>query len=228
MRAETLSAQRYDFLESFRSIRSALMFMGDNGNRPRSLLIASSVPQEGKSTVALYLAATLARGGCKVLLVDGDMRQSRLHRHFDAASSPGLAEILDDEVSAQRAIVVTSLTNLAFLPAGAPKMEPGELVLRSQLPTFLNEMSPRFDYIIVDSPPVLAAADATAVAAMVDGVLFVVRGASTSARLVREGLAVLRQRRARVLGLIFNRARSSPFEYHPFQRYKNAYAWHPA
>jgi polysaccharide biosynthesis transport protein len=228
MRPEVLSAQRYDFLESFRSIRSALMFMGDNGNRPKTLLVASSVPREGKSTVALYLAATMARGGCNVLLVDGDMRRSKLHRHFDVANSPGLAEILNHEVSAKQAIVTTPLKNLAFLPAGAPSVDPGELVLRSQLTTFLKEVSPRFDYILVDSPPVLAADDASAVASSFDGVLFVVRGASTSARLVREGLATLQQRRARVLGLIFNRAHSSPFEYHPYQRYQRAYGWRAA
>jgi capsular exopolysaccharide synthesis family protein len=225
---EALSGQRFEFLESFRSIRSALWFMGENGSRPKTILVSSSLPEEGKSTVAVYLAATMAKAGSRVLLVDGDMRRAKLHRHFNVGSSPGLAEILSRELSANQAIVVSSLPNLAFLPAGAPGIEPGELVLSSQLHDFLEQVSPRYDHIILDSPPVLAADDAAALAPNVDGVLFVVRGAYTSARMVREALAILRQRHARVLGLVFNRAFSSPFEYHPYQRYRKEYRWEAA
>ena len=161
------------------------------------------------------------------MLIDGDMRRAKLHRHFGVASSPGLAEILNQEVSPDQAIVDTPLENLSFVPAGAPSLEPGELVLRSQWGVFLKEMHSRFDYVIVDSPPVLAADDAATLAPSVDGVLFVVRGSFTSARMVREALDALRQRHARVLGLIFNRAISSRFEYHHYQRYKEEYRWQP-
>jgi capsular exopolysaccharide synthesis family protein len=226
MRPEILAGQKFEFLESFRSIRSALYFMNQNGARPKTLLITSSVPQEGKSTVALYLAATLAVGGSRVLLIDGDMRKAKLHRHFGLASSPGLAEILNGEIPPADAINGTSIQNLSFLAAGCASAEPGELVLRSQLNEFLNNIYPQFDYIIADSPPVLAADDASTMSPSVDGVLYVVRGTYTSARMVHEGLDALRQRQARVLGLIFNRALSSPFEFHPYQKYKNEYRWH--
>jgi capsular exopolysaccharide synthesis family protein len=226
MRPEILTAQKFEFLESFRSIRSALYFMNQNGSRPKTLLITSSVPDEGKSTVALYLSATMAVGGSRVLLIDGDMRRAKLHRHFGVASSPGLAEILNDEVPVADALSGSAIENLTFLPAGAPSAEPGELVLRPQLKVLLNEVYSQFDYIIVDSPPVLAADDATTMAPSVDGVLYVVRGTYTAARMVREGLDALRQRQARILGLIFNRAMSSAFEYHPYQKYKSEYRWH--
>jgi polysaccharide biosynthesis transport protein len=227
MRPEILAGQKFEFLESFRSIRSALYFMNQNGTRPKTLLITSSVPQEGKSTVALYLAATMAVGGARVLLVDGDMRKAKLHRHFGLASSPGLAEILNGELPPADAINGTSIQNLSFLAAGCASAEPGELVLRSQLHEFLAEVHSHFDYVIMDSPPVLAADDAPTLAPSVDGVLYVVRGTYTSARMVREGLDALRQRHARVLGLIFNRALSSPFEYHPYHRYRDEYRWRP-
>ena len=228
MRPEILAGQKFEFLESFRSIRSALYFMNQNGTRPKTLLITSSVPQEGKSTVALYLAATMAVGGARVLLVDGDMRKAKLHRHFGLASSPGLAEILNGEIPPTDAINGTSIQNLSFLAAGCASAEPGELVLRAQLNDFLSEVHSHFDYVIMDSPPVLAADDAATLAPSVDGVLYVVRGTFTSARMVREGLDALRQRHARVLGLIFNRALSSPFEYHPYHRYRDEYRWRPA
>jgi capsular exopolysaccharide synthesis family protein len=228
MRPEVLAGQKFEFLESFRSIRSALYFMNQNGTRPKTLLITSSVPQEGKSTVALYLAATMAVGGARVLLVDGDMRKAKLHRHFGLASSPGLAEILNGELPPADAINGTSIPNLSFLAAGCATAEPGELVLRSQLNDFLSEVHSHFDYVILDSPPVLAADDAATLAPSVDGVLYVVRGTFTSARMVREGLDALRQRHAHVLGLIFNRALSSPFDYHPYHRYRDEYRWRPA
>ncbi len=226
LRPEILNAQKFEFLESFRSIRSALHFMDRNGSRPKTILITSSVPEEGKSTVALYLSATMAVGGARVLLIDGDMRRAKLHRHFGVASSPGLAGILNDEVTVADALAGSAIPNLTFLPAGAPSVEPGELVLRSRLNELLSEVYSQFDYIILDSPPVLAADDAATIAPNVDGVLYVVRGTYTAARMVREGLDALRQRQARILGLIFNRALSSAFEDHPYQRYKSEYRWH--
>jgi Mrp family chromosome partitioning ATPase len=92
----------------------------------------------------------------------------------------------------------------------------------------LSQLQSRYDYILVDSPPVLAADDAATLAPDFDGVLFVVRGTFTSARVVRDALQTLRQRQARVVGLIFNRAISSPFKYHPYARYKSEYRWQPA
>src|SRR5438132_12975168 len=118
----------------------------------------------------------MAIGGPRVLLIDGDMRRAKLHRHFGVPSSPGLAEILVGETGAELAVVQTALENLMFLPAGAASLEPGELVLRSQWNVFLEEIYPKYDYIIIDSPPVLAADDAATLAPRVDGVLFVVRG----------------------------------------------------
>jgi capsular exopolysaccharide synthesis family protein len=224
---EVLEKQRFEFLESFRNIRSALLFMGNGGAKPKTIIIASSVPDEGKSTVALYLAATMALGNSRVLLVDADMRRGTLHEFFGLAPSPGLAEILNRETSAARAIVHPELNNLAFLPAGQAKRNPGELVLSSEWSCFLEEVRQQFDYVLVDTPPVLATNDVAGLASKADAVLFVVRASYTSARMARGALGVLRQRHAKVLGLIFNRAVSSPYEQPHYQRYRRAYGWKP-
>jgi capsular exopolysaccharide synthesis family protein len=223
---ESLEKQRFEFLEAFRSIRSSLLFMGNGGTKPKIILVTSSVPEEGKSTVALYLAATLARGNSRVLLVDADMRRATLHKFFGAEPTPGLAELLNEEISCVDAFP-TGLENLALLPAGDAKRNPGELVLSQVWPAFLAEAKPQFDYILVDSPPVLAADDAATLAPQVDGVLFVVRGSFTSARMARGALDALRQRHVNVLGLIFNRAVSSPCERQYYGRYQRAYHWEP-
>jgi polysaccharide biosynthesis transport protein len=224
---EALDKQRFEFLEAFRGIRSSLLFMNNGGTKPKTIIVASSVPEEGKSTVALYLAATLARGNSRVLLIDADMRRATLHRFFGTASRPGLAEVLNEEISFAEAIVPTGLENLALLPAGEANRNPGELVLSPVWPGFLTEVKSRFDYILVDTPPVLAADDAASLAPKMDGVLFVVRGSFTSARMARGALDALRQRHVRVLGLIFNRAVSSPYELPDYRRYRRAYRWEP-
>ncbi|MEW6301907.1 MAG: polysaccharide biosynthesis tyrosine autokinase [Verrucomicrobiota bacterium] len=224
---EALEKQRFEFLESFRTIRSSLLFMGNGGTKPKTILISSSVPKEGKSTVSLYLAATMAMGNARVLLVDADMRRGRLHEYFAASATPGLAEILNGESSFSDAVVHPDLENLALLPAGDARRHPGELVLSAEWSRFLSQVRERFDFILVDTPPLLAASDASALAPQVDGVLFVVRASYTSARMAGQALDALHQRRARVLGLIFNRAIPSRYECNGYQRYASSYHWEP-
>ena len=223
----SVQRQRFEFLESFRSLRASLLFMGNGTPKPKTILVASSVPDEGKSTVSLYLAATIAMANSRVLLIDADMRRATLHKFVGAPAGPGLAELLNRQISFKQAIVQTGLENLSFLPAGEPNLNPGELVLSPMWHRFLAEIREQFDYIIVDTPPVLAADDASTLATKMDGVLFVVRGSYTSARMASGALDVLRQRHTRVLGLVFNRAISSPLEHNYYQRYQDAYRWKP-
>lgn len=219
--------QRFEFLEAFRNLRASLLFMNNGGPRPKTIVITSSAPEEGKSTVALYLAATLARGNARVLLVDGDMRRPSLHTVFGLPSGPGLAELLNGEVPSVHVSFPDGQENLALLPAGAARRNPGDLVLSPAWAQFLASVHSQFDFILVDTPPVAAADDAAALAPKADGVLFVVRALSTSARMARGALDILRQRHARVLGLIFNRAEASPCEHQYYQPYAHAYHWEP-
>ena len=227
LRLEVLEKQRFEFMEAFRNLRSSLLFMNNGAPRPKTILIASSVPEEGKSIVALYLASTLALGNSRVLLIDADMRRGGLHRFVGAASGPGLAEVLEREKPFANAIVQTGLENLSFLPAGDAKRNPGELVLRPEWGRLLDEVGRQFDYVVVDTPPVLATDDAAALAHKVDGILFVVRASFTSSRVASGALDQLRQRHVQVLGLILNRAVASPYEYHGYQRYRKGYRWKP-
>lgn len=219
--------QRYEFAEAFRNIRASLLFMHNGAPRPKTIAIASSVPEEGKSTVALYLATALARANSRVLLVDGDMRRPNLHNYFNLPLNPGLAELLDEQISFAEAIQSTGVENLALLPAGEAKRNPGELVLSSAWPSLLAAAKSQFDYVIVDTPPVAATDDAASLTPKADGVLFVVRAMSTSARVASDALEILRLRHARVMGLIFNGAESSPCERPYYQPYADAYHWRP-
>lgn len=225
---EGLEMQRFEFLEAFRNIRASLLFMRNGGTGPKTILITSSVPEEGKSTIALYLAITLAKGGSRVLLIDGDMRRPGLHHYFSLPAGPGLAEILNDEASALEVVLPTGVDNLSFLAAGEARQNPGDLMLNPVWPPFLAALKLRYDYVLLDTPPVAATDDAATLAPKTDGVLFVVRALSTSARIAHGALDVIRQRKANVVGLIFNRAESSPCERQYYQPYARTYHWESA
>jgi capsular exopolysaccharide synthesis family protein len=217
--------QQFEFLEAFRSIRATLPFLNNGGGTPQTLVITSSVPEEGKSTVALYLAATMARTGSRVLLVDGDLRRPGLHKFFGLPNGPGLAALLEQPRPAEAPTLQTGTENLWLLPAGRASHDPGDLVTSPRWPEVLGSLKSQFDCIVVDAPPVAATDDAATMGAKVDGVLFIVRAFSTSARVARGVLAVLRRRQVPVLGLIYNQAISSPCERQYYQPYADMYYW---
>jgi len=211
------------FVESFRNIRSSILFTFSEEERPKTLLITGSVPEEGKTTVSANLALTLALSGSKVVLIDADLRRDSVHKIFQIRPKPGLAEILSQGLDFRQAIVTVDVPNLHIIPAGDAEANPGELFLGQSTVDFIKEIRNHYDYVIFDSPPVLATDDTTSLAPILDGVLFVVRGSFTSARMARESLNLLHQRKVNVLGVIFNRAATSIGEYYYYYRYNSYY-----
>ena len=212
-----LDDPRHGYAESYRSLRSALLFLPAEGERPKVLLITSAMPSEGKSTVAANLARTLALAGSRVLLVDGDLRKGHLHRSLNMQAEPGLAELLHKTCDPEKAIQRDSLPNFAFISCGAKSGNPGDLFLCSGLDEILARWRREFDYVVIDSSPLFAADDASCLAPKVDGTLFVVRRGHSSARAVSEALDLLAQRQARVLGVIFNGADASARSYYYYK-----------
>jgi capsular exopolysaccharide synthesis family protein len=206
---------RHMYAESYRNLRSALLFLAPGGERPKVLLIASAMPNEGKSTVAANLARTLAGSGARVLLVDADLRKGHLEHLLDLKREPGLAELLTQTCDYNKVKQTDSLPNLTFISCGErPYGNPGDLFLSSGLDQILVRWRQEFDYVVIDSSPLFAADDASCLAPKVDGTLLVVRGHHSSARVVCEALALLAQRQARVLGVIFNGADTSSRSYY--------------
>jgi capsular exopolysaccharide synthesis family protein len=214
---------RHMYAESYRNLRSALLYLSVDGQRPRVLLITSAVPNEGKSTVAANLARAMALGGSKVLLVDADLRKGHIHERLKLKSKPGLTELLRQSHDWNQVIQPTDLADFSFLARGAICHNPGDLFLNPAFDTLLGRLRERFDYVIIDSSPVFAADDSSTLAPKVDGTLFVVRSRFSNARAVREALNLLFQRQARVLGLILNRADTTTRSYHAY-KYAEYYA----
>lgn len=208
---------RFMYAESYRSLRSALFFQPMEGKRPKILLITSTVPSEGKSTIAANLARTMALAGSRVLLVDADLRKGRLHVMLGMECAPGLVEVLRQPDILDRVIQRNSLQNFSFLSRGKDRGLSSDVFLDGSFDQVLARMRQQFDYVIIDSSPVFAADDASTLAPKADGTLFVVRSNFTGARQVREALELLHRRQAKVLGLVFNRADASARSYYYYK-----------
>jgi len=195
--------ERYVFAESFRSLRSSLVFMPNQGEL-RTLLVTSSIPGEGKSTISSNLAITMAQAGAKVLLVDADLRRGDLAGFFDIDGRSGFTNVLRQEMSWEAAAQPTKYPTLTLIPRGPVTNQSGELLLVPFLETLLAEFKENYDLVIFNTPPVLATDDTSTLAPHFDGTLMVMRAHYTSARMIRNTLNTLHQRQVNVLGLILN------------------------
>src|SRR6202521_2908595 len=193
--------------EPFRTLRSRLSQIAGTRMLKR-ILITSSVPAEGKTFVAANLAQSIIRQpDRRVLLIDADLRASRLHQSFGAPSGPGLTDYLRGEVD-EYAIIQNGLDgNLCFIPGGQPVSNPSELLLRDKMKHLLDAMSEIFDWVILDSPPALPVHDASMLADICDGVLFVVRAGSTDSEIAQRVSAEFRDKN--LLGVVLNRVDSA-------------------
>jgi capsular exopolysaccharide synthesis family protein len=215
---------RHSFVEAYRNLRSSLLYTANTGTRPHTLLITSSVPNDGKSVTAANLAITLAAGGSRVLLVDADLRKGNQHGRFGIKADTGLSECLTQGLDWHHVIKETQTPGLHLLPRGAVIHHSGEYFIGPSMQKFLEETVKEYDYVLIDTVPVMAADDVTSLAPRVDGVLFVVRAEFTSARIANASLDMLAQRKARILGLVFNSARPALGDYYGYYRYRDYYA----
>jgi protein-tyrosine kinase len=171
--------------EEFRTLRSRLYQIREKMPLKR-LLVTSALPKEGKSFVAANLAQVLVRQhGRRVLLIDADLRNPGMHRHLGAPQSPGLSDYLLGECDEFAALQRGPMENLFFLPAGKSVSSAPELLANGRLKLFLQRIEPLFDWIIMDTSPVIPVSDATLVAGSCDGILMVVRSNATPADLAR-------------------------------------------
>jgi len=208
---------RHVFAESYRNVRSSIFFMPYEGPRPKTLLITSAVPNEGKSTVAANLAITMGLSGASTLLIDADLRRGGLREAFGVSSKIGFSKVLQQEVNWKEVVVPTLYPNLFLLPRGETAAQPSEYLLRESTDAILREIYNNYDYIIIDSSPVLAADDTASLAPKIDATLFVVRLSYTSARLTRKALEQLYSRQVNVPGVILNFVDTSLPEYYYYQ-----------
>lgn len=190
--------------EQFRTLRSRLYRLREK-NPVRTLLVTSTLPGEGKTFVALNLALAIARQHeRRALLIDADLRASRLHVRLGAPSAPGLSDYLSGRADEFSILQADPKVELFLVPAGRSVPNPSELLANGTLKRFIDGMSPIFDWVIIDAPPVLAVADPSIIAEFCDGVLVVVRAGMTAHDLVKTTLQEFRGNN--LLGVVLNGA----------------------
>ncbi len=214
--------QRHIYSESYRNIRSSLLYMDVEGERAKTILVTSANPNEGKSTISANIAVTFALLNSKTLIIDADLRHGTTHKFFGFDSNPGLADVLGLKCRAQDVIRPSKIPNLFVMPRGKAMDHPGELFLGQTMDNLIKELYQFFDYIIIDSAPVMVADDTPSLAPKIDGCVFIVRANFTSSRVARNAISILQARQVNILGLVLNDLDTSQPEYY-YYKYKDYY-----
>lgn len=210
--------------ESYRHLRTSVL-LSSAGRAPKSLLVTSSLPSEGKTTTAVNTAISLAQTGADVVIIDGDMRRPRLRSVFGLSERPGLSSILSSEISDSDMLGLLTkdeLTGLSVLTSGPIPPNPAELLGSDQMRRLMKVMQTKFTHLVVDSPPVNSFTDGVLISSMVDGVLLVVHGGKSSRHVVRRSRQLLHDVGAKIFGVVLNKVNLRSTDYYYYKNYYGA------
>jgi polysaccharide biosynthesis transport protein len=210
------------FSEAFRALRTNILFSAADGG-PRSIVVTSTGPSEGKTMVAGNVAIGLAQTGQRVLLIDADMRRPRAHELFGIAVEPGLSNLLVGASKPSEVVRPSGVENLWVMPAGKTPPNPAELLGSRRFADLTGSLGGHFDCVIIDTPPVLAVTDAAVVAHRASGVLFVIAADVTSRQAAQTALDQLEHAQAKFLGAVLNRVDVERHSYYYSRYYRKEY-----
>jgi receptor protein-tyrosine kinase len=189
--------------EAFRLLRTNLQFL-DLDNQPRSLVITSAVPGEGKTTTATNLAVALAQAGRRVLLIDGDLRRPRVAGLLGLDGAIGLTTVLVGKAEVKDAIQIHESTGLHFLASGAKPPNPTEILQSRLTADLIHDLQNTYDMVLIDAPPLLPVADAAVLSTVADGSIIVTRHGRTTREQLNEAIGRLEQVNGRLFGIVMN------------------------
>ena len=197
--------------EAFKRLRTNVVLRFPDGDQPGHIIgVTSAQPTEGKSTIAINLAYSLAELGKRVLLVDADMRRSSIHKKLGLENSPGLSDLMADSNSINTALrnykSSKDSTSFDIIPGGTLPSNPSEILNSKRMETFLHTLATAYDYILLDLPPVGVVTDAVAISTQTDGMLFVMRESHCPRGLLADCVTQLQEAKANILGFVVNGA----------------------
>ena len=208
--------------EAYRVLRTNLIFSAaDSGGR--ALLVTSANPGEGKTTTVANLAASLALNGAKVLAVDADLRRPALHTHFGVPKTPGLSDLIVGKCQASQAIQTTRLKGLQVLPCGYIPPNPAELLGSASMRTVVEALKSHYDWVLIDTPPVLAMADTPVLCPLVEGVILVVAAEASRRPAIQRAIDQILGIGGKVTGVVLNRVNLERNSYYYGQYYGEYY-----
>ena len=219
-----LTDVRSPVAESYRHLRTSLL-LSSAGQPPKTILVTSSQPSEGKTTTAINTAFMLAQTGAEVLIIDCDLRRPRLHAHFNVPNNKGLTNWLSGETDIDGLMQsYEGQANLKFLNSGPVPPNPAELLGSDEMRKLLSLLSERFTHIVIDSPPAISFTDASILSTMVDGVVLVVHGGKTSRAVARRAKQQLLDVGAHIFGVVLNNVKIESQDYYYSGYYSSYYA----
>jgi capsular exopolysaccharide synthesis family protein len=214
----SLSDPKSSASEAYRGLRTGILF-STPGHSPRSLLITSSGPEEGKTITAANLAITMAQAGQKILMLDCDMRKPRLHKAFGSDKGRGMSNILVGEGDWKTLRVPTGIPNLDIIPSGPIPPNPAELIGSERMKTLIDEILKEYDRVLIDSPPIVAVTDSVVLSRVVEGVVLVIQVGVTARDVIANSIRQLQDVQAHVLGAALNAVNIGKDSYYYYQYY---------
>jgi len=212
---------RSPLAEAYRHLRTSVL-LSTAGRAPKSLLVTSSLPGEGKTTTAVNTAISLAQTGASVVIIDADMRRPRLQKIFDMQGQEGLSSILSSDTSEADMLAVIrndEPSGLSVLTSGPIPPNPAELLGSDQMRRLLAALQANYTHVVIDSPPVSSFTDGVLISTMVDGVLLVVHGGKSSRHIVRRSKQLLNDVGAKIFGVVLNNVNLQSHDYYYYQSY---------
>jgi capsular exopolysaccharide synthesis family protein len=209
--------------EAYRTIRTGVL-LSQAGEPPKTILVTSAQSSEGKTTSSVNLAISLASTGGRVVLIDADLRRPAIHRHFNLdREGAGLVDILTGQRTLEEVAMTDLVKRITFISSGPIPPNPAELLGSLEMASLIDRLAAEYDYVLIDSPPVLPVTDSVILSRYVDGVVLVLKGASTPRRVVNDARKRLQSVGARVLGVVLNHVDVTSGDYYYYNRYYSAY-----
>ncbi|RUU31321.1 polysaccharide biosynthesis tyrosine autokinase [Mesorhizobium sp. M6A.T.Ce.TU.016.01.1.1] len=219
----SIADQKSGLSEAYRSLRTSLQFSGAEG-APRSLLVTSSEPSEGKSTTSFKLGQDFAALGARVLIVDGDLRKPNLHRLFGLDNTIGLSNLLTNTVRKEDLASIfraTKYPNVTVLTSGTIPPNPADLLSSPKMALIITNLGKRFDLVIIDAPPVVGLSDAPILSRLAEGTLMVISTNQVTRKSAKTALKRLRAAGANVVGAAMSKFAVNKFDYNYGYKYMN-------
>ncbi|ULO08633.1 CpsD/CapB family tyrosine-protein kinase [Paenibacillus sp. 19GGS1-52] len=216
----TVTNPRSPVSEAFRALRTNIDFSSVD-ERIQIIMVTSSGPEEGKSTVTANLAAAYAQADKHVLLIDGDLRKPTSHKTFSLSNRLGLSSLLSQQANLEDTIQESGVPNLSIMTSGPIPPNPAEMMASNRMSAVLQELRHRFDIILIDTPPLLAVTDAQIVASKSDGVIMVVSYGKVKRDIAVKAKAGLDRVGARILGVVLNNVKRKASEGYYYYYYGN-------